>query len=343
MTNYLITGHAGFIGFHLSRALLKTGHSVVGIDAMTDYYDPKLKRDRLGHLEQFDKFTHFEGDITRPEDVTKVLRIASPGVLVHLAAQAGVRYSIENPELYVSANVSGTQVLLEAAKTAGVAHTMIASTSSVYGANDSIPFAENDRTGTPVSLYAATKIASEAIAHSYSSIYQNPTTCFRFFTVYGPWGRPDMALYKFVDAIDRGDEIDVYGYGNMRRDFTYIDDLVNVISALSEKPPVKGSPVHPQDTLSPTAPFRIVNAGNGSPTGLMDFILAVEEAVGQVARKRMLPMQPGDVTQTFSDTTLLDALIGARENVPVADGVRNFVEWHRQYFSNRRNEERNLE
>ncbi|MDQ1204471.1 NAD-dependent epimerase/dehydratase family protein [Microbacterium sp. SORGH_AS_0862] len=336
MTRYLITGDAGFIGFHLSRLLVNQGHEVLGLDGMTDYYDPQLKRDRLAVLEALGGFTHTTVMLENLADARPDVEEFAPEVVIHLAAQAGVRYSLENPDAYISSNVEGTLRLLELARDLKPKHLMIASTSSVYGGNTSMPFSELDSTRSPMSLYAATKLATEALSHSFSHLWSIPTTVFRFFTVYGPWGRPDMALFKFVSAIEAGRPIDVYGHGKMARDFTYVDDLVAAIVALSTTIPYAGSTVSPVDTLSPVAPHRVVNLGGGQPVALMDFIEAVERALGTTAEKVLLPMQPGDVVATSSDPTLLRQLIGTVPSTSVGEGVRAFVEWHANYFAQRR-------
>ncbi len=255
----------------------------------------------------------------------------SPEIVIHLAAQAGVRYSMENPAAYLSSNLIGTQTLLEELKGSGVRHILIASTSSTYGGNAFLPFQELHPTHQPMSLYAATKIGMEALAHSYSHLWDLPTTCFRFFTVYGPWGRPDMALFKFVNAIERDEPIDVYGYGRMMRDFTYIDDLVHAVERLTETAPARGERIGAHDSLSTIAPYRVVNIGGGQPVQLLDFIDAVEQALGKNARRNMLPMQPGDVVATSADARLLRDLIGIIPSTPVDLGVAKFVEWFLPY------------
>ncbi|MFJ6653820.1 NAD-dependent epimerase/dehydratase family protein [Microbacterium sp. NPDC091313] len=333
MGRILVTGDAGFIGYHLTSSLLDEGHNVLGLDSMNNYYDPQLKRDRLSRLVGRQGFTHATGEVEDEEFITRLIDDFEPEVVVHLAAQAGVRYSLENPRAYVMSNVLGTQVLLGALKDSGVHHVMLASTSSAYGGTKVLPFSETVPTQSPVSLYAATKIASEAIAHSYSHLYQLPVTCFRFFTVYGPWGRPDMALFKFVRAVREGEAIDIYGFGKMRRDFTYIDDLIYAIKSLFDHAPVVGEPVSPDDSLSPVAPFRIVNIGGGAPTALLDFVGAIESALGVEAIKNFLPMQPGDVVETFADNRLMRSLIGEVESTPVKVGVERFVDWFDAYHS----------
>jgi len=331
MARVVVTGHAGFIGFHVVQALLARGDEVLGIDAMTDYYDPALKRARLAQLNGRPGFAHHEFALEDANRLTETIEGFSPALIIHLAAQAGVRYSLEAPAAYIQSNVVGTFNLLEAARTAKPAHLMLASSSSVYGGNHKVPFAETDRADAPVSLYAATKKATEDIAHSYSHLWSLPTTAFRFFTVYGPWGRPDMALFKFVKAALAQEPIDVYGMGQMRRDFTYIDDLVDGILRLADVPPVLGLPVGEFDSLSSVAPYRSVNIGGGAPEGLMPFIEAVEAATDVRLSKRILPMQPGDVVETFADPTLLRALVGAAPETPLAEGVKRFVEWYTDY------------
>ncbi|MBN9015229.1 MAG: NAD-dependent epimerase/dehydratase family protein [Microbacterium sp.] len=332
MSRFVVTGHAGFIGFHVARQLLEHGHEVLGVDAITDYYDPSLKRSRLQSLRHFDKLVGEEFEL---EDADRLLRSITnfePDVIIHLAAQAGVRYSLEAPFAYIQANLVGTFNLLEAARISKPKHLLLASSSSIYGGNQSLPWSETDRTDSPMSLYAATKKGTEDLAHSYSSLWGIPTTAFRFFTVYGPMGRPDMALYKFVKAAFDGDAIDVYGHGKMRRDFTYIDDLVRAIVALINTPPVKNSPVGTADSLSPVAPYRSVNLGGGVPVELMSFIESVEQATGRTLKKNMLPMQMGDVLETYSETTLLRELIGEIPRTPVTTGVVSFVDWYKSYF-----------
>ncbi|MFG1357414.1 NAD-dependent epimerase/dehydratase family protein [Xanthobacter pseudotagetidis] len=332
---FLITGTAGFIGFHLARRLLDAGHFVVGYDGMTDYYDPALKRARHALLARSNGFRAFEARLEDMATLTAATEAAAPDIIVHLAAQAGVRYSIEHPRTYVDSNLVGSYNVLEAARAARPKHLLMASTSSVYGGNERMPFAETDRADWPITLYAATKKAMEAMAHSYAHLWQMPTTSFRFFTVYGPWGRPDMALFKFVDAILSGRPIEIYGMGEMRRDFTYVDDIVEAIVRLADVPPVTGSPVSAagiEDSLSPVAPWRAVNIGGGQPVGLLDFVEAIEAAVGRPAEKLMLPMQPGDVRETFADPRLLEALTGYRPQTPLSTGVPAFVAWYRAHY-----------
>jgi UDP-glucuronate 4-epimerase len=302
---------------------------VTGVDAVTDYYDPALKRARLATLEA-PGFRNVEARIETPGVLDGLLAEGADAV-IHLAAQAGVRYSLEAPEAYLEANVIGTFRLLEAARAHPPRHLLLASTSSVYGANTAMPYRETDKADTQMSFYAATKKATEAMAHAYAHLHGLPVTMFRFFTVYGPWGRPDMAPWKFVSAALEGRPIDVYNHGQMQRDFTYIDDLVEVVVRLIDVPPVRpDGQVAPGDSLSPVAPFRIVNIGNAAPVGLMDFIAAIEAATGRKVERRMLPMQPGDVPATWADTTLATHLTGFTPATPLAEGVARFVAWYRQ-------------
>jgi UDP-glucuronate 4-epimerase len=322
----VVTGSAGFIGFHLCRRLLAEGWQVTGLDAMTPYYDVTLKERRHAMLLQHPGFRAVIGRVEEPGLVAGLIEGAD--VVVHLAAQAGVRYSIEAPRSYVEANLIGTYEVLEAARAARPGHLMIASTSSVYGSNTEMPYAEDHRTDHPMSFYAATKKAGEAMAHSYAHLYGLPCTLFRFFTVYGPWGRPDMALFKFTRAILAGEPIEIYNHGDMRRDFTYVDDLVEGIVRLIACPPDLAGP-----GASPVAPWRVVNIGNGAPVGLMDFVAAVEAATGRVADKRFLPMQAGDVPATWADASLIETVTGAPlPRTDIREGVARFVAWYREYY-----------
>ena len=329
----LVTGAAGFIGFWISRLLIERGFTVVGVDAMTDYYDVRLKEARARQLAALPGYT---GHVGRVEDMAfldRVWREAKPDVVIHLAAQAGVRHSIDAPRDYVTANLEGSFNLLECARHAGCGHLLMASTSSVYGANTQMPYRETDKADTPMSFYAATKKANEAMAHSYAHLFDIPVTMFRFFTVYGPWGRPDMALFKFTRAIMDGAPIDVYNHGRMRRDFTYVGDLVEAIARLVDVVPARpaNGAVPEGDSLSPVAPFRVVNIGNAAPVELNDFIAAIEAAVGKPAQRVMLPIQPGDVPATWADTALLQRLTGFVPSTPIGDGVAAFVDWFRDY------------
>ncbi|HVV95107.1 MAG TPA: NAD-dependent epimerase/dehydratase family protein [Hyphomicrobiales bacterium] len=327
----LVTGSAGFIGFHLARRLLADGHAVTGFDGLTPYYDVRLKEARHAILA---REPNFRAEIGRLEDMAALERAAAaaePDIVVHLAAQAGVRYSIDHPRAYADSNLTGSFNVLELARAIRPKHLLMASTSSVYGADPEMPFRETDRIAHPLTLYAATKTAMEAMSHAYAHLFAVPTTCFRFFTVYGPWGRPDMALFKFVDAIVRGQPIEIYGEGRMQRDFTFVDDLVEAIVRLTGCIPETGRPISAPgvaDTLSPAAPWRVVNIGGGRPVGLLPFIAAIERCLGKAAIRTLLPMQPGDVPATGADPALLEALTGYRPSTPVAEGVRRFVDWY---------------
>jgi len=331
MRNALITGSAGFIGYHLSARLLSEGWRVTGLDCLSDYYDVELKKRRHALLAPDPNFTPVIGRLEDPGLLQALFQENRFDLVIHLAAQAGVRHSIEAPRDYVEANLIGTFELLEAARAYPPAHLLLASTSSVYGANTEMPYGERDKADTQMSFYAATKKATEAMAHSYAHLYHLPTTMFRFFTVYGPWGRPDMAHFKFTRAILEGRPIDVYNHGQMQRDFTYIDDLVDGILGLIEAVP-GGAPVSEVDSLSPVAPFRVVNIGGSRPTKLLDYIAAIEAACRREAEKVMHPMQPGDVPATWADTRLLTELTGYAPKVPVPEGIQRFVDWYRDYY-----------
>ena len=324
----LITGAAGFIGFHLARRMLADGWEVMGFDGLTPYYSPELKRARLSILQSQGGFIFEAGLLEEEGRLTELVGRFRPDVIVHLAAQAGVRYSIDAPRSYVASNLIGVHEVLEAARAFPPKHLMMASTSSAYGANKEMPYAETQRAVHPISFYAATKLANEAMAHSYAHLFDVPTTMFRFFTVYGPWGRPDMAYFKFTSAILNGKPIDVYNHGNMKRDFTFVDDLIEGIARLVIKAP-NGDCFGPIDSLSPVAPFRIVNIGNGSPVALKDFIEAIEAATGGIALQNLLPMQPGDVAATWADASLIEALVGKLPQTDIRVGVQKFVDWYR--------------
>lgn len=332
MKTVLITGTAGFIGFHAAKRWLDDGWRVVGVDSFSAYYDPKLKRDRAAILSSSPNYVEIEGKIETPGLLADAMALHKPQIVVHLAAQAGVRFSIEEPRTYVEANLQGTFELLEAARATPPEHLLLASTSSVYGANKTMPYAETHKVDAQMSFYAATKKANESMAHSYAHLYGLPVTMFRFFTVYGPWGRPDMALFKFVKAILNDDAIDVYNHGEMRRDFTYIDDLILSVQQLADAIPATGSPVSEADSLSPVAPFRVVNIGKAKPDSLGDFISEIEAALGQPAKKNMMEMQPGDVPATWSDTSLLKALTGHTPGTELSEGIPEFVSWYKQYY-----------
>lgn len=333
MPKVLVTGAAGFIGYHLSRLLLDEGFEVIGLDAMTDYYDVRLKERRQANLLQSPNFRAVNDRLETDGLLMDLLSDEKPDYVVHLAAQAGVRYSIEEPRSYVDANIIGTFNLLEAVRANPVTHMLLASTSSVYGANTDMPYAETHKADTQMSFYAATKKANEAMGHSYAHLYDIPTTMFRFFTVYGPWGRPDMALFKFTKAILNGDPIDVYNHGDMSRDFTYVTDLVRGIRLLMGAAPKRPEGDVPEgDSLSPVAPYRVVNIGNSEPVRLMDFIEAIEQATGREAQKNFMDMQPGDVPATWADGRLLQSLTGYSPETSVQDGVNAFVAWYRDFY-----------
>jgi UDP-glucuronate 4-epimerase len=332
---YFITGTAGFIGFHLARRLLEDGHIVTGFDGMTQYYNVKLKHMRHAALTQFPSFTPVVAMLEDRQALEAAIEAAKPDILIHLAAQAGVRYSIESPRSYLSSNVDGSWNILELSQKLDLKHLMLASTSSIYGANPTVPFHETDRADEPLTIYAATKKSMELMAHSSAHLYKVPTTAFRFFTVYGPWGRPDMALFKFVKNIVDGQPIEIYGEGKMSRDFTYIDDLVEAIVRLSVVPPSETNRVDDRkvETLSHHAPFRVVNIGGGQPVGLMEFVEKVEAALGRKAVRKMLPMQQGDVPRTYASPALLEALTGYKPETGLDEGVKAFVEWYIDYES----------
>ena len=332
MKRAFITGTAGFIGFHLARRLLAEGWSVTGYDAMTDYYDVRLKERRQAMLAQHQHYTCTTARVEDADRLAEAVEAAAPDVIVHLAAQAGVRYSLEHPRTYVDTNIVGTFNLMEAARRARPAHLLMASTSSVYGANTTLPFDEAQKADAPLTIYAATKKATEAMAHAWAHLHDLPTTMFRFFTVYGPWGRPDMALFKFTRGIIEGTPIDVYNHGEMWRDFTYIDDLVDGIRGLIDAVPGGPETAVDGDSLSPAAPFRVVNIGNSKTVRLTDFIALIEQEVGRPALRNMLPMQTGDVPATWADATLLERLTGVRPETQVKEGVAQFVRWYREYY-----------
>lgn len=331
----LVTGSAGFIGFHLARLLLAEGFEVRGYDGMTDYYDVALKQRRHAMLQQDPNFAATEGML---EDQAKFDALADafqPDVIVHLAAQAGVRYSLENPRAYLDSNVIGTFNVMEAARRLDVEHLLMASTSSVYGANTEMPFTETEKADTQLTIYAATKKANESMAHSYAHLWNLPTTMFRFFTVYGTWGRPDLALYKFVSAILEDRPIDIYNHGDMYRDFTYVDDLVRGIRLLIDAVPVRpvDREVPEGDSMSPVAPYRVVNIGNSEKIRLLDFIDAIEDVLEKKATRNYMPMQMGDVPATWADASLLQNLTGYRPQTHFRDGIAKFVEWYRDYYN----------
>lgn len=332
MVKAFVTGSAGFIGYHLCRSLLDQGFEVIGFDAMTDYYDVRLKERRQANLLQSSGFRAVNDRLEADGVLADLIADEKPDYVIHLAGQAGVRYSIDNPRSYVDANIIGTFNLLEAVRATPVKHLLLASTSSAYGANEDMPYTETDKADTQMSFYAATKKSTEVMAHSYAHLYDIPTTMFRFFTVYGPWGRPDMALFKFTKAVLNGDPIDVYNHGDMSRDFTYVEDLVRGIRLLLDAVPERSDNVPEGDSLSPVAPHRIVNIGNGEPVQLMAFIEAIERALGQTAKKNFMDMQAGDVPATWADAALLKTLTGYGPQTDVETGVQAFVDWYRDYY-----------
>jgi len=333
----LVTGAAGFIGYHITKRLLDEGWRVIGLDCMSDYYDVSLKERRESMLLQSASYRSIHEKVETPNVLMDLFDEERPDVVVHLAAQAGVRYSIENPRAYLESNINGTFELLEAARVYPPAHMLLASTSSAYGANEEMPYKETVKADLQMSFYAATKKSTENMAHSYAHLFDLPITMFRFFTVYGPWGRPDMALFKFTKAILNSDPIDVYNQGDMSRDFTYIDDLVKGMRLLIDIIPrasnfiVDNSDV--LDSKSHVAPFRVVNIGNSKPAQLLDFINAIEKSIGIKALKNLMPMQAGDVPATWADTSLLEELTAYKPNTDLFDGVQKFVAWYREYYN----------
>jgi len=329
-----ITGSSGFIGFHLSQKLLDKGHNVHGFDSMNNYYDIRLKKDRYKILKKYKKFSFTKGNVENQKVLSQSILSFNPQIIIHLAAQAGVRYSIEKPRVYLSSNIIGTYNVIEMAKKVNIKHLLIASSSSVYGANKKLPFKEIDTTQTQLSIYAATKKSTESIAHSYSHIWKLPITVLRFFTVYGPWGRPDMALFKFTKGIINKKKIDIYNQGKMYRDFTYIDDIVKAVSSLISKAPnLKQLGKIKNDSLSPVAPFRVLNIGNTHKVYLLDFINALENEIGVKAIRNYMPMQKGDVKMTLSDTTLLKKLTGFNPKTNYKDGIKKFLKWYLEYYN----------
>lgn len=333
MKKILVTGGAGFIGSHLLKKLLELGYSTVSIDNLNDYYEVNLKKDRLKVLLQ-DEIKNYQINLEDTYSLDKIFKDESPNVVIHLAAQAGVRYSLENPFAYTKSNVEGFLSILEVCRKHHIQNLIYASSSSVFGANTSKPFSTSDNVDHPLSLYAATKKSNELMAHTYSHLYNLPTTGLRFFTVYGPWGRPDMALFKFTKAIIKNEKIDVYNHGNMMRDFTYIDDIVEAISRLVEKPAKpdsewKGNKPSPSSSY---APYKIYNIGNSKPVNLMSFIQSIETKIGKSACKNYMDIQPGDVSETYADVDDLYREIDFRPSTKIEDGVNNFVDWYLDYY-----------
>ena len=332
--NIIVTGAAGFIGMHVSKKLLDDGHNVTAIDNLNTYYDQTLKQDRLNSLSGYKNFIFYEQDIADKNTIMEIFLEANAECVINLAAQAGVRYSLVDPDSYGSSNLVGFLNILEACRNYKVSHLIYASSSSIYGSNEEKPFKETHNTDHPISLYGATKKANEIMAHSYSHLFKIPTTGLRFFTVYGPWGRPDMALFKFTKAILENKPIDIYNHGNMVRDFTYIDDVVHAITKLVNTPATTSTNYNTQkpDASTSSSPWRIFNVGNGKPTPLMDYISAIEKVLGKEAKKNFLPMQKGEVLETFSDTQSLENWTGIKPGTSVMQGVENFVEWYLSYY-----------
>ena len=331
---YLITGSAGFIGFSVSKKLLDDGHEVIGIDNHNDYYDPKIKDSRLELLTEHKSYLHYKADLANKDEIFKIFKDIQPSCVINLAAQAGVRYSLENPHAYIESNIVGFMNILEACKDSSVGHLVYASSSSVYGANTKLPFSIHDNIDHPVSLYAASKKSNELMAHTYSHLFNLPTTGLRFFTVYGPWGRPDMALFKFTKAIINGEKIQVFNNGNHERDFTYIDDIVEGVIRVAMKPAepnIDWSGEKP-DPGSSLAPWRVYNIGNNKPENLMKFIEVIEKEIGQEAIKEFLPIQPGDVPDTFADIEDLKNDFNFQPSTSLNDGVKKFIDWYFDYY-----------
>jgi len=330
----LVTGVAGFIGMHSAKKLLDEGHEIIGIDNLNDYYDVSLKEDRLQTLKDYKNFRFLKLDIKDQKDVLDLFKKESPQRVLHLAAQAGVRYSIQNPYVYIDSNIQGFINILEGCRATKTEHLVYASSSSVYGGNEKTPFSEHDNVDHPISLYAATKKANELMAHTYSHLYQIPTTGLRFFTVYGPWGRPDMALFLFTKAILKGEAINIFNHGKMIRDFTYIDDIVESLVRVMDKvatPDASFDAKHP-DPATSHAPYRIFNIGNNQPTPLMDYIEAIESALDKKAIKKLMDMQPGDVPLTSADTSELNQWVNFKPNTSIKEGVKRFVDWYKNYY-----------
>ena len=330
----IVTGSSGFIGFHVSKKLLESGKKVHGVDSMNNYYDVNLKKARLKILKKFKNFSFSKTKIENKKNLDKAFKKFKPVVVIHLAAQAGVRYSIEKPRVYLDSNITGTYNIIEISKKLNVKHLIMASSSSVYGANKKIPFKEIDKTETQMSIYAATKKSNESMAHAYSNIWKVPITMVRFFTVYGPWGRPDMALFKFTKGILNNKKIDIYNNGKMYRDFTYIDDIVSGINLLIKKVPnTKQLGKYKDDSLSPIAPFRILNIGNTKKVYLLDFIKEIEKVLGKKAKRNYMPLQKGDVKQTLSNTNLLKKITRYNPKTNFKTGIRKFLDWYLNYYN----------
>ncbi len=333
-TKIFITGSSGFIGFHVAKRYLDKGFKVHGFDSMNNYYDIKLKKSRLKILKDYKNFSFKKGNLENQKVLNNSINKFKPSIIIHLAAQAGVRYSIKNPRVYLNSNIMGTFNIIESAKNLKIKHLILGSSSSVYGANKKFPFQEIDKTDSQISFYAATKKSTENLVHSYSSLWKLPTTVLRFFTVYGPWGRPDMAYFKFTKKILNGKKIDIYNKGKMYRDYTYIDDIVDGIFKLTNKiPKLNALKRYKNDSLSNVAPFRILNIGNTKKILLLDFINSLEKKIGKKAIKRFLPMQKGDVFSTLSDSRLLKRITGYNPKTKYQDGIEKFLDWYLDYYN----------
>lgn len=332
---YLVTGVAGFIGYSVTKRLCELGHQVIGIDNLNDYYEVSLKKARLKELSTYPSFVFEKIDISHKEAINELFVSEKFDRVIHLAAQAGIRYSIENPMAYAESNLIGHLCILEACRSSGIEHLVYASSSSIYGLNEKVPFETNDSVDHPISLYAATKRSNELTSHTYSHLYGIPTTGLRFFTVYGPWGRPDMALFKFTRKIMNGETIDVYNNGEMYRDFTYIDDIVEGVYRVQGKVPTldtnwRVETGHPAES---SAPYRLYNIGNGKPVKLLDFVEALESSLGIKAKKRFMPMQPGDVYKTYADVSDLYRDTGYKPTIEIGEGVAQFVKWYKSFYN----------
>tara|TARA_Y100000817_G_C16838936_1_gene537100 strand:- start:179 stop:1186 length:1008 start_codon:yes stop_codon:yes gene_type:complete len=333
-TKIFITGSSGFIGFHVAKKYLDKGLKVHGLDSMNNYYDVNLKRSRLKILSKYKNFSFTKGNITNYKILSKTVSKFKPSIIIHLAAQAGVRYSIEKPKVYLESNIIGSYHILEVAKKIKIKHLIMASSSSIYGANKRFPFREIDRTDHQISFYAATKKSSESLAHSYSNLWNLPITILRFFTVYGPWGRPDMAYFKFTKNILKGKKIEIFNKGKMYRDYTYIDDITDGVYKLSSKiPKIKKNKKFKNDSLSHVAPIRILNIGNTKRINLLDFIYTLEKILGKKAKKKFMPMQKGDVQSTLSDTSLLRRITGYNPRTKYQKGIKKFLNWYLNYYN----------
>ena len=333
-TKIFITGSSGFIGFHLTKKLLKQGYKIHGFDSMNNYYDVKIKKARFNILKKNKNFSFTKGKLENKESLKKIFYKFKPNIVIHLAAQAGVRYSIDKPRVYLDSNINGSFNIIEASHKLKVKHLIMASSSSVYGANKKIPFKEIDKTETQLSIYAATKKSNESMAHAYSNIWNIPITMLRFFTVYGPWGRPDMALFKFTKGILKNKKIDIYNHGKMYRDFTYVDDIVNGIKLLINKPPsLKQINKYKNDSLSNVAPFRVLNIGNTQKVYLLNFIKQIELELKKKAIRNYMPLQKGDVKQTLSNTNLLKKITGYKPKTNYKIGIKKFIDWYLNYYN----------